>query len=171
MRGRQGRARRSYVALLCHAKFYSEWIRTPAGRARWIASPSAAELARAPPSPSPMRPLRPLPPGMHRGGENQPCRVPSCMERIFQVRLRSARGLPNAPTPKVAEIECNGNNTVLRKSRFAIKYGARRSRRGAARDAHFNSSPRFERAKLQKSAAGTRWSSLARCQIAWDAPA
>ena len=116
-------------------------------------------------------PLRPLPLGMHRGGENQPCRVPSCMERIFQVRLRSARGLPNAPTPKVAEIECNGNNTVLRKSRFAIKYGARRSRRGAARDAHFNSSPRFEQAKLQKSAAGTRWSSLARCQIAWDAPA
>ena len=73
------------------------------------------------------------------------------MERIFQVRLRSARGLPNAPTPKVAEIECNGNNTVLRKSRFAIKYGAGRFRRGAARDAHFNSSPRFERAKLQKS--------------------
>ena len=111
----------------------------------------------------------PLAPGMHRGGENQLCRVRSCMGRIFQVRLRSARGLPTAPTPKVAKIECNGNNTLLRKSRFAIKYGAGRSRRDAARDAHFNSSPRFERAKLQKSAAGTRWSSLARCQIAWDA--
>ena len=149
-------------------------IQKPCGRVRWRISRSSPPPIPDPPSPSlsPMRPLRPVPPGMHRGGEDQPWRVPRCMERIFQIRLKRARGLPNAPTPKVAEIECNGNNTLLRNCRFAINYGAGRSRRGAARDAHFNPSPRFERAKLQKrSAAGTRWSSLARFQIAWDAPA